>query len=588
MAYTKTTWRNNQSPAINADNLNHIEQGVYEAHQDIAENTQNIENLTTQTGANTSAIALEKTQRQQADTAETLARENADNLLSARMDTFTQLPSGSTSGDAELIDIRVGADGVTYPTAGDAVRGQVTDLKSDIDEILESSVIAYDTLEPYLYKKNTYINSSGVDTTLSGYDTYKIPLNDFDVLHISWDAEFWTGLSTGYIANVEFSDSSRLAIFNLGNLSYANFVAVYSEGIVLGAIPDLSDVKALYFTVKSNLVNNVHIAINKPYVQYVYDAKKIIELDSDNSIQSGIYYGDSGFSTFSSPYFTNWVKFNKGDRIDINKTVTGVNGKAMVIDSSGNISRLTTGSYIATDVSILCIFNNSNISGDITFTPALNTEIVDDGKQLKFIAGVIRNSGDGWEYINDSGHEPLNLTSVSVDENGRIEIDYGFTASKVLSLVATPDETFAGLYSIGGSVGLDKTLFNVYALPKIYGGMVRVTSGVFDATSYASFSSVAVQANGEIRLYHPSLSGLLAKEIFNIQASSPSYAIKLGSQGYDYVSLYAYDSNGQKITDFTGLSFDIYATRNVNARFVNANDIVDAGGNFWIYGVMEI
>ena len=133
MAYTKTTWRNNQSPAINADNLNHIEEGVYEAHQDIAENTQNIESLTTQTGANTSAIALEKTQRQQADSAETLAREQADNLLSARMDTFTQLPSGSTSGDAELIDIRVGADGVTYPTAGDAVRGQVTDLKSDLD-----------------------------------------------------------------------------------------------------------------------------------------------------------------------------------------------------------------------------------------------------------------------------------------------------------------------------------------------------------------------------------------------------------------------------------------------------------------------
>ena len=133
MAYTKTTWRNNQSPAINADNLNHIEQGVYEAHQDIAENTQNIENLTTQTGANTSAIALEKTQRQQADSAETLAREQADNLLSARMDTFTQLPSGSTSGDAELIDIRVGADGVTYPTAGDAVRGQVSDLKSDLN-----------------------------------------------------------------------------------------------------------------------------------------------------------------------------------------------------------------------------------------------------------------------------------------------------------------------------------------------------------------------------------------------------------------------------------------------------------------------
>lgn len=53
-------------------------------------------------------------------------------VLKERMDTFTQLPSGSTSGDAELHDIRVGANGVTYNTAGDAVRGQYSQLKEDL------------------------------------------------------------------------------------------------------------------------------------------------------------------------------------------------------------------------------------------------------------------------------------------------------------------------------------------------------------------------------------------------------------------------------------------------------------------------
>ena len=32
MAYNKTTWVNNQAPALDADHLNHIEQGIYDAH----------------------------------------------------------------------------------------------------------------------------------------------------------------------------------------------------------------------------------------------------------------------------------------------------------------------------------------------------------------------------------------------------------------------------------------------------------------------------------------------------------------------------------------------------------------------------
>ena len=57
-------------------------------------------------------------------------------VLEERMNTFTMLPSGSTTADAELIDIRVPASGFNggkaYPTAGDAVRGQISALNGDL------------------------------------------------------------------------------------------------------------------------------------------------------------------------------------------------------------------------------------------------------------------------------------------------------------------------------------------------------------------------------------------------------------------------------------------------------------------------
>lgn len=50
---------------------------------------------------------------------------NEIEVLESRMDTFTSLKEGSTTGDAELTDMRVGADGITYPSAGTAIREQI-------------------------------------------------------------------------------------------------------------------------------------------------------------------------------------------------------------------------------------------------------------------------------------------------------------------------------------------------------------------------------------------------------------------------------------------------------------------------------
>ena len=51
----------------------------------------------------------------------------------ARIDSLTTLTEGSTTGDAELIDGRTGADGVTYTNIGDAIRAQCGNLNTLLD-----------------------------------------------------------------------------------------------------------------------------------------------------------------------------------------------------------------------------------------------------------------------------------------------------------------------------------------------------------------------------------------------------------------------------------------------------------------------
>ena len=127
-------------------------------------------NLTTLQGKITTVsnnLTTEITNRKNADTtlqgninAEAAARQTADNTLQGNINSeaatrasadsnlqsqINQIiaPSGTAPSAAEVQNARIGADGVTYDTLGNAIRGQVTDLKSDLSEISENKENLY-------------------------------------------------------------------------------------------------------------------------------------------------------------------------------------------------------------------------------------------------------------------------------------------------------------------------------------------------------------------------------------------------------------------------------------------------------------
>ena len=65
-------------------------------------------------------------------------RTSADNNLGARIDNLAHLSEGSTTGDAELIDGRVGGDGITYSSIGNAIRAQYANFDNYLDYYLET------------------------------------------------------------------------------------------------------------------------------------------------------------------------------------------------------------------------------------------------------------------------------------------------------------------------------------------------------------------------------------------------------------------------------------------------------------------
>ena len=76
--------------------------------------------------------------------------------LEEQITLLTNLINNRSPLDAELIDIRVGLDGTNYLSAGDAVRGQISNLEDSFNESISELT---EKIKNFKAIKNAYINA---------------------------------------------------------------------------------------------------------------------------------------------------------------------------------------------------------------------------------------------------------------------------------------------------------------------------------------------------------------------------------------------------------------------------------------------
>lgn len=289
---------------------------------------QNTNDLNLRIDSTNDALSSEEEARDAADTvldnkiasntsaieSEANARQVADAALSSRIDNIASLPEGSTTADAELMDIRVAGNGETYDTAGDAVRGQFDQITDKMTFKVPVNKFNPDD------KKDGYVDVNGVFHSSSSYITLETPVKvkPGDVVrcysvNVSTNVLVSRGIRflaaydiTGTVVPASGS-GTEVSTFTVPEGVYGvipSFVGTTKNMITINTVPTYySDYFVSHYAAAPGFINNVNIDNDTDFDSKYLDYAMVNRLDPEE-ITSGVYITKDGVEHPSTSYFT--------------------------------------------------------------------------------------------------------------------------------------------------------------------------------------------------------------------------------------------------------------------------------------------